>query len=282
MRIKANHLLLVINILTAILVLITTFLPDNALRIILGLPLVLFFPGYTLVEALFPRKDSLSGMERLALCFGTSLAIVPLIGLALNFLPWGIHLYPILISLVIFIVAMSIVAWIRGRRIPSEEQLSLQIRFKFPSIPPLWSGQSMRDKIITILLAAIIIGAVGVLAYVINMPRTSERYTEFYILNTEGKAENYPSTIVLGQNARVILGIVNHENTPASYRIEIVIDNENKGEIAAFSLNDEEKWEQMVTFTPAHTGVDQKVEFLLYNGTATDAYETVHLLIQVK
>jgi uncharacterized membrane protein len=49
--------------------------------------MVLFFPGYTLISALFPRKDSLSGVERLALSFGLSIAVVPLIGLILNYMP---------------------------------------------------------------------------------------------------------------------------------------------------------------------------------------------------
>jgi len=52
----------------------------SPIRIILGLPLVLFLPGYSLIAALFPRKDDLDGIERVALSFGLSIAIVPLIG----------------------------------------------------------------------------------------------------------------------------------------------------------------------------------------------------------
>jgi len=86
-RIKPLHTFFVVNILTAILILIITFAPGTIFRIILGLPMVLFFPGYTLISALFPRKDSLSGVERLALSFGLSIAVVPLIGLILNYMP---------------------------------------------------------------------------------------------------------------------------------------------------------------------------------------------------
>ena len=49
-------------------------------RIPLGLLMVLFVPGYALIAALFPRKDDLDGIERLALSFGLSIAVVPLIG----------------------------------------------------------------------------------------------------------------------------------------------------------------------------------------------------------
>jgi len=37
--------------------------------------------------ALFPGKDDLDGIERIALSFGLSIAVVPLMGLALNYTP---------------------------------------------------------------------------------------------------------------------------------------------------------------------------------------------------
>ena len=107
MRIKSNYALLVINILTILLVTVIAFFPNVVIRVVLGLPLVLFFPGYTLLSALFPRRKSLNDIERFALSFGISIAVVPLIGLALNYTPWGIRLYPILISLFVFIFTIT-------------------------------------------------------------------------------------------------------------------------------------------------------------------------------
>ena len=52
----------------------------SPIRIILGLPLVLFLPGYALIATLFPRKDDLDAIERIALSFGLSIAITPLLG----------------------------------------------------------------------------------------------------------------------------------------------------------------------------------------------------------
>jgi len=74
-------------------------LNETPIRIILGLPLVLFLPGYSLIAALFPRKADLDGIERVALSFGLSLAIVPLLGLVLNYTPFGIRSSPVLILL---------------------------------------------------------------------------------------------------------------------------------------------------------------------------------------
>jgi uncharacterized membrane protein len=282
LRIKAHHILYAVNILTVILFALIALLPSNVLRIIIGLPVVLFFPGYTLIAALFPRKGSLSGIERLALSFGLSIAVVPLIGLVLNYLPWGIRLYPILISLFVFVFVMSVIAWYRGRKLVPEEQVTLQLNFKLPSLAVSWSSQSRWGKILTIVLGVMVIGAIGTLWYVVSLPRIPEKFTEFYVLNSEGKAENYPRTIILGQSGEVILGIINHEHETTEYRIEISIDGVNKGEIGDISLNAEEKWEQAVTFTPDQKSANQKIEFQLYKGAALDSYETLHLWIDVE
>jgi uncharacterized membrane protein len=82
---------------------------ETPVKILLGLPLVLFLLGYALVAALFPEagespdaggdetggRDGIDEIERATLSFGLSIAVVPLLGLGLNFTPWGIRLVPI-------------------------------------------------------------------------------------------------------------------------------------------------------------------------------------------
>jgi uncharacterized membrane protein len=53
--------------------------------------------------ALFPKREKMGGIERIALSFGMSLAVVPLLGLILNYTPWGIRLESILYSVASFI-----------------------------------------------------------------------------------------------------------------------------------------------------------------------------------
>jgi len=71
----------------------------TAMRYMLGTLFVLFLPGYALVETLYPKQEDLKPLERLALSIGLSLALVPLVGLILNYTPWGIRLDPIVIAL---------------------------------------------------------------------------------------------------------------------------------------------------------------------------------------
>jgi hypothetical protein len=89
-------------------------LPLVALRWIFGSVSVLFMPGYVTVESLFPQSRELDGIERFALSVGLSLVLVMLVGLLLNFTPWGIRLTPIVISLTIITVGLALVAV--GRR----------------------------------------------------------------------------------------------------------------------------------------------------------------------
>ncbi len=257
-------------------------LTSGALQIVLGLAFILFFPGYTLIAALFPRKDSLSGVERLALSFGLSIALVPLIGLILNYTPWGIRLYPVLISVLLFIVIMAAIAWFRRRRLRPEEHFEPELRIHLSSLSRFWVSQARWDRVLAILLVVAIAGAIGTLGYVIATPKVGERFTEFYILGLEGKAENYPQELALGQEGRVILGIVNQEHETTEYQVEITIDGEKVGEAGPFTLNHEEKWEQEVVFAPTKAGASQKVEFLLYKGASAEPIQRLHLWIDVK
>jgi hypothetical protein len=69
------------------------------LRYFFGSILVLFLPGYALVELLYSKRKELDDLTRLALSIGLSLAIVPLVGLVLNYTAFGIRLIPIAVSL---------------------------------------------------------------------------------------------------------------------------------------------------------------------------------------
>ena len=273
--------LIIIVIFSAVLVPLVEF-SSGALRIALGLVFVLFSPGYTLIAALFPRKSDLGGIERVALSFGLSIAVVPLIGLALNYTSWGIRLYPILVSVLVFIVVMAIVAWYRRQRFSPEEQFRLSLRPRLDSLRRPWASQRRWGKVLSVLLVLSVLGAIGSLAYVIANPKVGERFTEFSILGPEGRMENYPHEVILGESASVILGIANHEHQPTTYRIEIMVDGQKVGAVVPIALGHEEEWEGEVNFTPVNVGENQKVEFLLFKVGEDEPYLSLHLWLDVK
>jgi len=215
--------LLTIIALSLFLDLLIAFYPDSFLRKALGLAFILFFPGYVFITALFPNRKELDNLERLALSFGLSIAIVPLIGLGLNYTPWGISIIPILVSLTIFNVAFALVAiyrrakafepwvpWITLERIKEELE---------------WESSSRLNKALTVILIAAIITSVGTLAYGVTHPKPGEAFTEFYILGPDGKADNYPTNLTVGENGTVIIGIVNHEHRNVTYYVQIWLVN---------------------------------------------------------
>jgi uncharacterized membrane protein len=277
LKVKSGSDLVAIVALSALLIIIIAFLPSNDLRIVLGLPFLLVFPGYTLVAALFPGKTDLGGVERAALSLGLSIAVVPLTGLILNYTPWGIALNPILASVTVFIAVTSIAAWYRRGRLPGEERFAMNFNIGLSQ----WTVLSGWDRALTALLAVSIVGAIGIISYVVITPTTGEKYTEFYVLGLDGKAEGYPSELKVGDEGRVRLGVVNHEyEDDLTYRVEILVDSNNSG-MYALTLNHEEKWEQEVGFIPEEAGGNQKVEFVLYRIDEEDPYRTLHLWVDV-
>jgi uncharacterized membrane protein len=196
---------------------------NNALRIIIALPMILFIPGYLTVFALFPSKKTDKGIddiERIALSFGLSIVIVPLIGLTLNYTIWGIKLLPIVFSLELIIFIVGIIAIYRWLHASPDTRYTLKINISIPK------HETKLDKLLTIVLVICIIFAASLVFYVILTPKQGEHFTEFYILGSKHLASDYPMNLTLGENATVILGIVNHENTLMNYTIEVWLSNQ--------------------------------------------------------
>jgi len=83
-------------------------------RWVFGTLFVIFLPGYAFIEALFVNPLSgnkeLDAVARFALSIAMSLALVGLVGLLLNYTPWGIRLEPIAVSLSLLTFACIVAA----------------------------------------------------------------------------------------------------------------------------------------------------------------------------
>lgn len=276
MRIRVKSELILLNLLVIVLIMAIILSPSNVLRIILGLPFLLFFPGYALVAALFPKRERMDGIGRIALSFGLSIAVVPLIGLILNYTPLGIRLEPVLYSVASFIFITSVIAWFRRRKLVAGEQFSIEFQARMPS----WGGGRW-DKALSIILVITIVGALGMLGYVLATPRAGERFTEFYLLGLSGEAIDYPEELAVGEEGKVLVAIVNRERETMAYQVEVMIDRAKNNEIGPVTLEHNGKWERLVGFTLNRTGDNQKVEFLLYKQGQNKAYTRLHLWVDV-
>ncbi|MCK4733061.1 MAG: DUF1616 domain-containing protein [Methanophagales archaeon] len=279
---KDLTLVILLTLLCIPFVLIPPLNEISPIRIILGLPLVLFLPGYSLIATLFPRKDDLDAIERIALGFGLSIAITPLLGLALNYTPFGIRLSPVLIVLSVFTVSLAMGAYVRRSMIPEEDRFCVDFGTFFKSIKESFKTTDTRlDRILSVVLIISIILAISITVYVIVTPKEGEKFTEFYVLGPNGKASDYPTNLKVGEEEKVIIGVVNHEYANVTYQLEVKLNGEVISEKST-ELMHNETWESPFTFRATRAGEDQKLEFLLYKERVKEVYRSLHLWVDVK
>jgi uncharacterized membrane protein len=141
---------------------------------------------------------------------------------------------------------------------------------------------STRDKVVSSILGLLILATIGGTVYVAHSPPAREMFTDFYVLRIDGKATDYPRELMVGEEGRVLLGIVNHEFQEMSYRVAVRMDGANSDEIGPVVLQHEQEWQQEVSFTPKKTGGNQKVEFLLFKEGEAEHYSLLSLWLDVK
>jgi uncharacterized membrane protein len=292
--------LLLAAALALVLVGLVVFWPDSLVRQVLGLIFVLFLPGYAATAALFPENEQIDGIERVALSFGLSIAIVPLIGLALNFTTWGIRLDPIMASVSGFIIAAAAVGWYRRMRLPVDERFAIVVDFQMD-----WKGMPLVDKALTVGIAVMLVASVVVLAWAITTPREGETFTQLALLGPDGMATDYPRNMTVGEDKRVLLSVKSFEHATFDYTVVIVLTNATdynftvesssidwnqthsltpyEGISQDFSLEHLEYYNQTFDFNVTGNGT-WKLQFLLYSQGQPldqDSYREVHLWLVV-
>jgi len=300
LKIRVPSGLLTVVILTVLSVAAAWFVPSVPVRVILGLPLLLFFPGYALLSALFVDDHGMDGLERLAVSSALSIAIVALIGFLLNYTAWGIRLNPVLSATAAFVLVASAVGL--ARRFFSSHRDRLVVAMDLPL--PRWQVGGPGQYVTLVLIISIVI-ALGALGYVSTAPTARGPFTEFYLLGLDGKAQDYPAEFALesgqvtgvtygdgrdsvGQWGVVIIGITNHEGLDSTYAVSLRIDGQPApfsyaGEVVdrveGIELGQGEKWEQQIGFAPQRAGDNQKVEFLLFKGDDAAAQDSLVLWV---
>lgn len=195
---------------------------DNFIRVFLSIPVIIFIPGYLLVYVLFPERTEkvFDIIDRIALGFGISIAIVPLIGIILSYSRVGLRFEPIVFSLEGFILFVGTLAILRWYHTSPEKRYVPKITLSIPK------NETKFDRALTVILVIFLVVAVILLLYVVLIPKQGEYFTEFYILGSEHSASNYPANLTAGENSTIILGITNHERTQIAYSVEVWLSNQ--------------------------------------------------------
>jgi uncharacterized membrane protein len=255
------------------------------LRLALGLAYVLFVPGYCLTAALFPRADDIDGIERVGLSLGLSVAWVSVLALILDWLPWGLRLWPIVLGELLSILLFMAVALWRRARLPAAAAYAPDLAWR-PR--PWWRDLPQFERRIYGLAAGALLVAGLAAAWIFLVPTPSQFMTEFYMLGADGLAESYPRQAAVGQDLGVTLGVMNHERAPASYRVEVwAVDpwTEDRRQLVAqagpieLAVGSGREWP--IAWQMPWVGDDQVVELLLFSGDGAEPYRSLRLWMNV-
>lgn len=279
------------------------------IRLALAVPLVLLWPGYAFISALFPEKPAedkgFDTLERVVLSVALSLVVVSIIAYLANFTPYGIRLTPITVGVVVWTITFAVLGLLRRARLASEDRYRLRWTGTTVTLPSLFSLQERglegrRDPFEPengrhILLNVVLVGSILVLAvggaYMTvaapSLPDT-EAHTEAYLLtqNESGEfvADDLPTEFSSGSTQPVYLGIENHEGETRTYTTVVLQQNvtltDNGSTVA--SVNSEEELGRFQTtvangettrteygVTPTASG-DAHIWFLVYPGDVPD------------
>ncbi|MFN8535602.1 MAG: DUF1616 domain-containing protein [Dehalococcoidia bacterium] len=228
--------------------------PPAGVRMMIGLALVLFLPGYAISLAIEPSR-TIAGLARLGWSLALSLCATILTGIGLSMAEIGIDATAWQVSLGGVTVIAAIVALARppgavGQAMPSG------FRFHWQVLP----------------IAAAIAVLVGAVWYARDaaMGGAEPGFTQLWLLASDPGVVN-----------RVEVGISNQEGAPITYRAVVHRGQEVLSEWPELTLRDGERWSQRVEI-PATVGPQlESVEMLLYRADRPgEVYRRVALACQ--
>lgn len=291
----------------------------SPLRIALALPLVLLFPGYALLAALFPgstdgervgreeagdARATLSPPERFSYAVVLSLAIVPAVAFALNFTGFGIRRDPLLVSVGGLTVLLTVVGFLTRMMAPPDRRHGLGLdrlgvwadrylvtRRGGLSTPDAFvpATETQRWFNVLFLVGILVFGAsVGYAA--VTPAGDQEPFTELYLVQEtddgEFRSANLPTEFQNGATRTLWVGIGNHERQATSYTVVVQLSGRELDRFRTrVGAGVTKRVRQPVT--PRQSGERLRLSFLLYKGqppsepTRENAYRTVHLRISV-
>jgi uncharacterized membrane protein len=254
-------------------------LTEGPIRTILGLLVLLIFPGYALMVALFPAKKSLGAMERAGVTIAFSFATASLGGLILNYTPWGVKLTPVVVSTALIVFVSSMIALLRRARLPESDRFLPGIHFQ---VQARWKALTRVDRVLNLALAFAVLSSTGVFAYVIARPKAQEKFTDFYVLGPHGQLADYPVTVRINENVEATLGLANHEKETVSYSVDVVLDDQPIQTIGPVQLTDGSDWSSLVTLKASLVADNQTIDFLLHKNQQSDTYLKLRMWLDVK
>jgi uncharacterized membrane protein len=257
--------------------------------------LVFFVPGYVVVAALYPAGSdapaddrSLDGVARVALSFGLSVLIAPVLGLLWLTLLGGTTLALLGLLLVVVVLGAPVAVWRRVSVTPGR-----RFRMPVPGMATIRAGlvdPPLADAALNLLVAAALVSAAlaGGLAFFAPVEGTG--YTTFGVLTEDAsgdlQAADLPTQLASGESATVTLRVDNAEHERVEYTVVAelqrvrAVDGEptivQRIPLDQFreSVEPGSAWTREHVVQPERLGEDLRVAYYLYRGDPPDTPTT--------
>ncbi len=296
--------------------LVTTFPAGSYVRTGVALPLLLFLPGYALTSALFPaaarvareqaqtveerRPGGIDTVERVGLAVALSLAVLPMLVIALALTQWHLTTGSVAGAVTVLIVVVSQLAVVRRLQLAKPERYTVSFADGFARVRG--DEESVVATAASILLVlAVAVAGLALLAGLIA-PLSAGEYTELglYTEDENGSlvADGFPSTVEPGESIPIVLTIENHEGTEKEYTVVVQEQHLEDGEVVERTelreinarMGDGQSIDATRNITPETTEGTVRISFLLFDDddgepptvpTEADALEDVYFWVTV-
>jgi uncharacterized membrane protein len=290
-----------------------------SLRTLLGIPALLFLPGYVLVAIGLPasaarrtgaissrtrRRGSIDLVERVALSFGMSVALLPLYGVVLGTW-WTITLSSVLTSLSVLLLGGLGLAAIRRFRLQPEDRFGTTLgSLSSRTARPITRSTNGLRSASTVLLIVALVLAVGAMGFAVATPYQSGQSSTLYLVseNESGAtvAAGFPTSLAVDETTTMSVGIENDEERTQAYTVAVeleriapdvgdarVLDSQSVARLHP-TVDAGQSWTGSHTVTPRLAGDGLRLHYYLYRGTSAPeepstatAYRDAYLWVDV-
>ncbi len=300
--------------LVAVVLLAIVDVSSPAVRAVVGAPLLFLAPGYATVSILFPRASALestddrqflgqtrtlSDAERVALAFGLSVALLPLIGLTMVAATVSLTGPAIVTTVGGFVLGGVLVAALRRERVPAGEQYRLRLGRKLGRLRSAIVGGSVVHTAVNVILVVSMLVALTSVGYAFVSPQQGEEYTSLELLYEDDSGEyvagDYPTDLEPGEPVELTVAVENQEGADTDYTAVVqeqwvddgdVIDRTTHDE-TSLAVSDGDTVHADLEVTPDAESGTVRVAVLLYDGsppeepTTDNAYRYGYVWVDV-
>jgi uncharacterized membrane protein len=237
----------------------------SVFRLLIGVALFFFVPGFFFTIVLFPKKQDLRSLERVSVAVITSVLVSIADGTVL-LMTLGLDFTTLALSMSALVAVFATAAFARWRRLPQSDRLVLQEAGNPIVLPAVGAA---------ICVSLALVGTTLLLA-----PHQNEAsYSDFYVLDSNRQTIEYPTNVTSGTPFTLILGITNHENTSNTYAGTVSLGNSTLYRFDNLTLIRGQNVERPIRISLTSLGEKQKLKFTLVD--SFDKTYELHLWVNV-